>query len=83
MTSRRTKKSITYKCDRPGCNAKHVASIGAGFGEAWKTAKGEGWVAAEIDGKWLHFCSWVHRPNNDRQLREVVAGKEPGVVRHG
>jgi len=71
MTSRRTKKSIVYKCDRLGCKAKHASAVGAGFGEACFAAKAEGWVAAKVGEKWLHFCMWVHRPS-DVQIKDLV-----------
>lgn len=79
MTTRRTRKSITYRCDYPGCKGKHTAPFNA-YALAWPNAKAAGWVCAKLGERWLHFCSWVHRPANDRQLQEVIDGKIPGRV---
>lgn len=80
MSIRRNRKSIVYSCNYPGCKAKHVAPF-VKFGLAWPNAKAAGWKAATLDGiNFYHFCSWLHRPSNDRQLQEVIGGKIPGVV---
>ena len=80
MSVRQTRKTTIYRCDYPGCKARCVAPYTL-FKLAWPYAKAAGWKSATLDGlKFLHFCSWVHRPANDRQLQEVIDGKRPGEV---
>lgn len=74
MTSRRTRKTTVFRCDKPGCTATHTAPFNV-WRLAWPHAKRAGWVSAKSGEKWLHFCDWVHRPNNDRQLAELADEK--------
>lgn len=83
MSSRREHQQVVYSCDNPDCNLKYKARTRA-FSVGWRLAKSVGWIAANIDGKWLHFCCWVHRPQTDEQLRRLVERPDlnPREVRH-
>lgn len=71
MTNRRTRKTVIYYCDKPGCKAKHVAPY-TDFKLAWPHAKAAGWITAKFNDRWFHFCTWVHRPNDDRQFEAML-----------
>ena len=83
MTSRRTRKSIVYKCDHPGCKARHIAPY-TEFLLAWVHAKAAGWKGARsADGRWWHFCSWVHRPTSEAQVEALAADpkRDPSLAK--
>lgn len=83
MTSRRTRKTIIYKCDHPRCKARHIAPYVV-YLLAWTHAKAAGWIGAKSkNGKWWHFCSWVHRPNSDAALERLAADptRDPSLAR--
>lgn len=44
---------ITFCCDK--CPETHEAETGV-FGEAWATAKQQGWRSYQIGGVWCHSC---------------------------
>lgn len=47
--------SITrFTCDMPGCRKNYEGVDG--FGSAWKEAKAHGWVLAEVNGEFQHYC---------------------------
>lgn len=71
MTNKRTRKAVIYKCDRPGCTAKHVAPFNS-YKLAWPHAKAAGWITAKHNDQWFHFCDWVHRPANERQFQQML-----------
>src|ERR1700749_3317700 len=71
---RTTRKATVYRCDNPQCRAQHTAPY-TSRRLAWEHAKAAGWLSATPDGKrWFQFCSWVHRPHNERQLLELANG---------
>jgi len=44
----------TFRCDEPGCDDE-ITQIGD-FGDAWDTAKRNGWSCRKEDQEWVHYC---------------------------
>lgn len=83
MTSRRIKGDITYICDWPDCFAMHTVPTG-NYETAWRIARAAGWLTVRHGSKWYHFCSWLHRPNTDEQLKRLIERPDlnPREVKH-
>lgn len=61
MSSSRMNGVVVFDCDKMGCKKNYEASTND-FRAAWVEASDDGWVNAEIDQTWQHFCpehSWM------------------------
>lgn len=77
-SSARGKQSVSHKkllgerqlfsCNHPGCGAT-FEGVGT-YKAVWERARKEGWRTLKIGRAWLHWCMWVHIPN-DRALKDM------------
>lgn len=65
MTTDYIKGNVAYTCDLAGCLEGYETSHGR-FKDAAEEAKAEGWVFANRDGEWKHFCCRNHEEMNFR-----------------
>lgn len=80
MTNRRTRKAVVYRCDFPGCKGSHTAPT-PDYRLAWQNAKSAGWYTLQYNGRWFHFCMWVHYPKDDQLPAIYAAATTPAVSR--
>lgn len=51
-----------FSCNKEGCGAQLTVPAN-NFKNAWAAAKKQGWVTGKVGVVWLHWCDWVHKPN--------------------
>lgn len=54
MSIEREENLTRFTCDGGGCRKNYEGVDG--FGSAWQEAKAHGWVNANNDGTWTHYC---------------------------